>query len=503
MSNGEIEAQANDELRPADGHSECVFCGQDYDFELPLSLVQAAKQGRLVIFAGAGISTETSRVFPSTFYEEIKSQLPDDSAPEEFPAVMSAYEEIYGRLQLVQQAITRIRYAETFPAVEYAAARFHRELATIYQIREIITTNWDGFFEDVCGAIPIVVDGDYAFYELPDRKVYKIHGSLRNVSTVVATTQDYRQAEESLRKSAVGGTLRHLLATKVVVFVGYSLRDADFRNVYEPLMQGMGKLRPVSYFVGPYDSDEAAALGLRHLKTDGTHFVRSLKAHLVNGGALLPDEVIDRARALRGVVGLAHDLTADMDWRSHPEIVFSLAYQDGLLDSLNRIAARWITGEYTDAQRVQDSYHSYGHLLHTAVHRERFWDAAYIDGYRDGIMVLLLEDGADVKHLPIYEFFNDPFFHGPAEPSSKPDGDEDAESNPLEPEGDVDGEGEEDAEEQVLPRLLSQDELLELLDGVFQEIPALEGEARKIAEGMSEGIIPQHTPFLNGVLDPE
>lgn len=481
----------------------CAVCSLNYDFVLPPQLVEAAKQGRLVIFAGAGISTETSRVFPSTFYDEIRAELPDDFAGDEFPAVMSAYEKIHGRLKLVEEAMTRIRYAETFPSVRQFATMFHEELSTISHVREIITTNWDSFFEDVCGAIPIVVDGDYAFYNLPDRKVYKIHGSLRNVSTLVATTEDYAETEASLRSSAVGGTLRHLLATKVIVFTGYSLRDADFRNVYEPLMEGMGKLRPISYFVGPFDSPEADALGLRHIKTDGTHFLRSLKSHLQENGELLSDEVLDRSRKLRRFLASAHTETSEMDWRSHPEIFFSLAYQDGMLDAFDRIQSQWITGEYTNSKHVHKVLHSYHHLHHVAVERNRYWDAAYINGYIGGLMTLVVDE-EHLELLPLYEFFDDSVYgfrpdeeDDDSQDASGLESDVQAEATHVE---EVDDDGD-DATPQLVPEHCSEEELIEALEGLFEAVPEALKEAERYLAGIGPDMVPQHTPFLDGVMD--
>lgn len=482
----------------------CAVCSLNYDFVLPPQLLEAAKQGRLVIFAGAGISTETSRVFPSTFYDEVKSELPDDFLGDDFPSVMSAYEQLNGRLKLVEEAMKRIRYAETFPAVRQFASMFHKELSTISQVREIITTNWDSFFEDVCGAIPIVVGGDYAFYNLPDRKVYKIHGSLRNVSTLVATTEDYAEAETSLRSSAVGGTLRHLLATKTIVFTGYSLRDADFRNVYEPLMEGMGKLRPISYFVGPFDSSEADALGLRHIKTDGTHFLRSLKEHLQDSGDLLPDEVLDRPRNLRHYLAAAHKETVDMDWRSHPEIFFSLAYQDGMLDAFDRINSQRITGEYTDSEHVRATLRTYSHLHHVAVERNRYWDAAYINGYLNGLMTLVVNE-KELELLPFYELFEDPVYGFASEEEGDDSQSEselhlDEEADDLE-EAIDDGDDADDDPTEFIPAHWSEDELIETLEGLFEAVPEALKEVQRFLTGLGPDMVPQHPPFLDGVMD--
>jgi NAD-dependent SIR2 family protein deacetylase len=496
----------------------CALCGHDYEFVMPTELVEASVQGDLVVFAGAGISTENGSVFPHTFYEQIKAQTGGFASDASFPEVMSAFQEQYGRLRLIQEALKRLQYAEKFPSLKHFASRFHQELATISGIQEIVTTNWDSLFEDKCGALPIVVDGDYAYYHLKGRKVYKIHGSVRNISTIVATSEDYAETEERLRSSAIGGTLRHLLATKTIVFIGYSLRDDDFRNVYSPLMEGMGQLRPISYYVSPVESAEAAEFGLRHIRTDGTHFIRSLKEHLCERGVQLPDKVIDRSSALLFRVRQAHKELGEMEWRTKFPLVFSFAYQDGLLDALNRIIAQHVTGEYTSTVHVTHLIHSYEVLLERAVSRGKYWDAAYVNGYMAGLVQLLIED-EDLVSVPLFELFDDPAYW----PEGPTDREEAKRDEGLRDEGQgEDGATEEVPDEtpdatavgaleelllgeeldpfKILPRLTSESELLDMLDGLAEHLPLMAAAGREAIESVPSHLVPQHFPFLGDLL---
>ena len=204
--------------------SNCVFCQHNRAFDTPSAVLDALKRGTLTIFAGAGVSTEVYSAFPTTLYSELRVQAGlEEDADLTFPAVMSAFEAKFTRRALISEIVERFEYAESFPFIHRAATRFPRELATIGHIQTVVTTNWDTSFEDFCSARPFVVDEDYAYYDLPGRKVFKIHGSVRNVSTLIATNEDYARREEEFRTSALGSTLKHLLATTVVVFVGYSL----------------------------------------------------------------------------------------------------------------------------------------------------------------------------------------------------------------------------------------------------------------------------------------
>jgi len=461
-------------------HSECLICGRDYPFRMPPAILDAASNGNLVVFAGAGITTERPGFFPASLYEEIKSVL--SSPPEDlsFPSVMSSYEDEFGRLKLVAEIIERINYAISFPSLRSMVTRFYHELATISQIREVITTNWDDYFERFCAMQPIVNDRDYVFYNLPGRKVYKIHGSISNVSTIVATLDDYEECEERLKTSVMGGTLRHLLGTKIVVFVGYSLQDEDFKNVYDSLIEGMGALRPVTYVVSPFEISDADRFKLRHIKTDGSTFLRSLKNHLINMGENLPDKIYERIESLRTVVADCHASTAAMDWRGHPELIYSLAYQDGLLDGFGKTMTQFDTGDFTHIPHIQHVAASYDRLLHIAVEKNRYWDAAYIDGYQNALICLLMED-SEISLIPLYEVFNVGDF--PPEVEDGDDADEDNEHVQLgaeesedthedsevneEPTSDSDEEAEEEPEDgRQLPSVLSQDELLNILAGM-------------------------------------
>jgi SIR2-like domain len=516
-----------------DGHEDvaaCPLCASNHSFRMPPAIVEAAVKGRLVVFAGAGISTESSSVYPDSFYDEMKSWLSSTPEDDSFPAVMSAVEAEIGRVRLVEEAIGRIKYVTTFPFLAQMATRFHQELATIPQISEVITTNWDPFFEDVCGMIPIVVDGDYSFYNLPGRKVYKIHGSISIVSTMIATLADYQRREKELRESVIGGTLRHLLGTKIVIFIGYSLKDDDFRNVYEPLMGGMGQLRPVAYVVSPFDAPEAEELGLRHIKTDGAYFMRELRKKLVSDGHNLPDNAIEKVFKLRTAARKCHELTEQMNWREHPELVFSLAYQDGLLDAFGRIISQYHTGEYSNIGHLLHIIRGYSRLLATAVARKRYWDAAYIDGFCDALHLPLYNDD-EMRDFLLYEMFNEDDFPTTVEDESDveendkedavdttndddDDDDEEEEDSIADddvrreasenPDAGADNSDEDSPRPQALAIFLDEEELLEALGNVDDCLPDMVAEGRRIVEtlGRDEGI-PHHTPFLYGVEDPE
>ncbi len=63
------------------------------------------------------------------------------------------------------------------------ATRFHREVSKNPYINTIITTNWDTYFEDICGCTAIIDDKDATLWNAFNNRVFKIHGSISNIGS--------------------------------------------------------------------------------------------------------------------------------------------------------------------------------------------------------------------------------------------------------------------------------------------------------------------------------
>jgi hypothetical protein len=373
-----------------EGHDGCYLCGLNYEFDLPAEIVEAARKESLLIFAGAGISTEVPSVFPDSLYREIAGSLGKDVPQDEsFPKVMQEFEKRVGRSELIREIWSRLDYVNSFPFLRGNATKFHVELATMPYIKNIVTTNWDRYFEEECAAVPFVTGEDYALDSLAGRKVYKIHGSIDSISSIVATSADYQACLVRLNEGALGGTLRHLLSTSVTVFVGYSLADDDFRTLYEALMSDMGRMRPRHFAVGPFASEAAVGLGITEIVTDGTYFLHKLKDTLVREDRYLPDEIYGRTAELRRKISLAYKELYCFPCEDNPGLVYAYSYIDGMRDGCDRISARRRSGEYSDAHALQHRLNDYEGLLESALRKERYFDAAYIEGYLNVLTHLL------------------------------------------------------------------------------------------------------------------
>ena len=215
----------------------CIICQNKLPFDIPDQLYETFLKGDIVLFAGAGISTENRSVFPYTLYEEVCGDIKiKPSEGSSFPKVMDKFcNQPNGRSMLLQKIRNRFSYIWSFSELYLRATAFHQELSTLYPIDTIVTTNWDDYFEKKCGAIPFVTAEDFAFWSMPGRKVFKIHGSVNSYGSLVLTSQDYRSCYRKLSSGIMGSYLKLILATKTIIYVGFSFNDEDFLLLYAGL----------------------------------------------------------------------------------------------------------------------------------------------------------------------------------------------------------------------------------------------------------------------------
>jgi hypothetical protein len=377
---------------------------------LPKEIVDAAENQKLAIFAGAGVSTEARGVFNLTLYDDVRRELKIGSKKRiSFSDLMSLYCTRKTRRMLLHKIKSRFDYMKLFPEIYRDATRFHRELSTIPYIQEIVTTNWDDHFERECDAAPIVTPDDFAaFSDIPGRKVFKIHGSVTNYGSIVATAEDYRACYRRLRTGVIGSVLKVLLSSKTIAFVGYSFQDEDFGRVYRLLNREVRQLLPSAYVVTLDENAKATLASMRMnitpIVTDATFFLATLKAQLVKKKLMLPDERYSGLRTAYDTVFEAQNNIFPIDPRSHPENIYSLVYQDGLMHGLEDVIGSRKSGRFSDEHTLMHMIRSYELLRKRYLHAGDYWNVVYIEGFLNGLLYFLSSDKKTPK-LPLYYLF--------------------------------------------------------------------------------------------------
>jgi len=317
----------------------------------------------------------------------------------DFPDLMTAYVNRYSRTELINLFYERLRYIDTFPELSDRAKRFHRRIAQIPFFGEIITTNWDDYFEREASALPLVTGHDFDYWDLPPRKVLKIHGSILNPGSVVATRAEYRASLRALRTGALGAATKNLLATRSVVFVGYSMRDKDIRDVITVLRKDLGTAARQCYFVHPSDEFEAPMKGADVLRTSAASFAEQLDDALVEAGYLLPTTIYDRLDAFNHRFREARRRSdARLPLGKFPLAIYNYSFQDGIDHALGRIRATRSTGVDRRHGTLAARASGYVEAIKRASRQHKYWDVAYMEGYVVGLLV-----GAGME-IPLMQF---------------------------------------------------------------------------------------------------
>lgn len=192
------------------------------------ALTRAARDGSCVLFVGAGLSAGAG--LPG--WNELIARLAGDlgiSRPERADHLDLAqwYREHFGNARLAD--VLRETFAP--PGLPTLA---HYLLLGL-PVRHVITTNYDHLIERALLAlkrhpVSVVRQEDVAHTGGEAVYVVKLHGDADHAEEIVLTRDDYSTFFE--RRPAMALLLEGLLLNRTFFFVGYSLRDLNFREVF-------------------------------------------------------------------------------------------------------------------------------------------------------------------------------------------------------------------------------------------------------------------------------
>ena len=242
-------------------------------------LLPEIRRGQCILFVGAGLSYEAG--LPST--NDLARRLWQTLSEQERPKAYSLSEaaETYLDLHTKQDLVELVKEALALPKGEALDTTTFDLIAHISHLsKTIITTNWDTLIEEAInkaiGVRPTVVIRDIDIGQLPgaEHVVYKIHGSWDAPETFVITDRDYRLRYRELfdPRSLVMANVRALLTNKVIIYVGYSLRDEYFDELLRQIRYALTYNRTgefmgrTSYLVTPEAPDREARRRLKGLR---------------------------------------------------------------------------------------------------------------------------------------------------------------------------------------------------------------------------------------------
>jgi len=217
-------------------------------------LLKRIKRRECVLFLGAGVSQEMGLPGGSDLALTLARE---SNYPQTGPLVLSLvahyYEILFGRQRLFERV--RELFARSVIGRKRSSYDLIVEIEHLNQA--IITTNWDDQLEQAFqrkDMRPTVIryDEQVSFLGQP-HVIVKLHGDLSGkISEVVLTRDDYTNTYK--RVTQPGGLFALVgtwLASRTILFVGYSLEDQDFQLLYRYVREAVGVGAPMHYAVMP------------------------------------------------------------------------------------------------------------------------------------------------------------------------------------------------------------------------------------------------------------
>lgn len=220
-----------------------------YIQHFPQPVLEDLVTGKWLPVIGAGMSLNA--VVPAgkkmPLWAGLGNDLADklaDFTPTSALDAISAYEQEFGRAHLIEKLSDILFIKDAQPGSA------HKEFCTIpFDI--VCTTNFDFLLERQYDLTPRyvypVVDEEQLSINVGNAGtlLLKLHGDLRHPSRLVVSEGDY---DGFLTRYPLLATyLSNQLITKTAMFVGYSLDDPDFRQIWHIVSSRLGRARRMAY----------------------------------------------------------------------------------------------------------------------------------------------------------------------------------------------------------------------------------------------------------------
>ena len=199
---------------------------------IPDELRDSILSGQCVLFLGAGVSVGANGIPPGRdLAREIASSIGFATDDLSLPRVAQYFEMTAGRHALTRFLVDRIADVKVQPQES------HRLVAAL-PLNVVVTTNYDRLMESQWEKVGVpydrVIRNEDLSYTQANRVTYvKFHGSIDVPDSLVVTEDDHERYFEQL--GTISLYLKALLASRTLLFVGYSLADPDFKRLYVEL----------------------------------------------------------------------------------------------------------------------------------------------------------------------------------------------------------------------------------------------------------------------------
>ena len=213
--------------------------------DFPETLIAALRDGRLVIFAGAGVSMGQPAGLPD--FEKLACRIAagTDKSKEDSETTDRFLRRLKdGEIDVHSRAATLLQQGDPKPT------ELHQNLLRIYSKREdirIVTTNFDLLFEkaynDLFRIVPKVFEATALPFGGRFQGIVHIHGSINDPQEMILTMQDFGRAYMTEANGWARQFLVDLFDNFFVLFIGYSHSDTIMNYMTSSLTKKYDKER--------------------------------------------------------------------------------------------------------------------------------------------------------------------------------------------------------------------------------------------------------------------
>jgi len=184
-------------------------------------LGRMAAHGELSLFLGSGVSVPLGVPDWKTLLARVDEGKIEQFAGQEAPDIAQEIEEELGKEEFQQRIVDNVDVPGVAPT--------HMLLAAL-SVDQSVTTNYDAAYERALGK---TVDGECRVLTVqlalqPYPWLLKYHGCVTRRQSIVITRDDYTKLQNE--HGALQSIVESLMLTSHLMFVGFSMSDADFLN---------------------------------------------------------------------------------------------------------------------------------------------------------------------------------------------------------------------------------------------------------------------------------